>query len=180
MNTWRNLPGKIWVTIVSLDPFLRRRSREAAAALPPHEAELFLDMSRYDLAHSLAVAGKLNDDPLLYRAALLHDAGKLRSDLGLLTRWLYTGMEIFMPTRLVKEREKLDEDALGESALQRARSLTKGWERGLYVQFHHAEIGAEIMERVGSSTELVALIAGHQGEPEGEMARRLAEVDDTF
>jgi hypothetical protein len=180
MNTWRNLPGKLWVTIMSLDPFLRMRSREAAATLHPHEAELFLDMSRYDLAHSLAVAGKLKDDPFLYRAALLHDAGKLRSDLGLFTRWLYTAMEILVPSSLRWQRKRLERDAVGESALQKARSLPEGWKRGLYVQFHHGEIGAEILGGLESDNELVALIYGHQGEPVGEKARRLAKVDDTF
>ncbi len=180
MNTWRNLPGKIWVTVASLNPFLRWRSRRVATELSPGEAELFLDMSRYDLTHSLAVAKRLKDDPFLYRAALLHDAGKLRTDLGLFTRWLYTAMEIFMPSSLGWERKRLERAAIGESALQRARSLPGGWRRGLYVQFHHAEIGAEILDGLGSDAELVAIIRGHQGEPVGERARRLAEVDDVF
>jgi hypothetical protein len=180
MNTWRNLPGKIWVAIISLDPFLRRRSHVAAAGLAPGEAELFLDMSRYDLAHSLAVAGKLKDDPFLYKTALLHDAGKLRSDLGLFTRWLYTGIEVFLPSCLRRQRKNLDEAAAGESALKKARSLPRGWRRGLYVQFHHGEIGAEILDGLGSDAELIAIIGGHQGEPLGERAKRLAEVDDIF
>ena len=180
MNTFWNLPGKIWITIASLDPLLRRRARDASVCLTPVERELYLDMTRYDLAHSLAVSLKLLDDPILYKAALLHDAGKLRSDLNLFTRWLHTGLEIFMPPVLERNRERLEEMAEGEDALERARSLPRGWRRGLYVQFHHGEIGAEILKKAGSEDAVIELVQGHQGEPRDQRSRRLAEVDDRF
>jgi hypothetical protein len=180
MNTFRNLPGKLLVTVMSLDPRLRRRSQAAAGRLRPHEAELFLDMSRYDLAHSLTVAERLKEDPLLYRAALLHDAGKLRGDLGLFTRWLYILLEILAPGSLRRREKELEEMAAGKSELEKARSLPAGWRRGFYVQAHHAEIGAEILSERGSEEELTALIGGHQGEPKNDRARRLAQVDDAY
>ena len=180
MNTFWNLPGKIRITIVSLDPLLRRRARSASECLTPYERELFLNMTRYDLAHSLAVSSKLRDDPILYKAALLHDAGKLRSELNLFTRWLHTWLEIFMPSVLKRQEERLKELAEGGDALQRARSLPRGWKRGLYIQFHHGEIGAEILKEAGSEDEIIELVQGHQGEPRDQRSRRLAEVDDSF
>ena len=180
MNTFWNLPGKIWITIASLDPLLRRRASHASECLTPVERELFLDMTRYDLAHSLAVSSKLRDDPILYKAALLHDAGKLSSDLNLFTRWLYTGLEIFMPPVLRRQKERLQEMAEGEDVLERARSLPRGWSRGLYIQFHHGEIGAQILREAGSEDEVVELVQCHQGEPHDQRSQRLAEVDDSF
>ena len=180
MNTFRNLPGKIWITIASLDPLLHRRARSASESLTPDERELFMDMTRYDLAHSLAVASKLRDDPILYRAALLHDAGKLRSDLNLFTRWLHTGLEIFMRPVLERNKQRLEEMAEGEDALERARSLPRGWRRGLYIQFHHGEIGAEILREAGSGDEVIELVQCHQGEPRDQRSQRLADVDDSF
>ena len=180
MNTFRNLPGKIWITIASLDPWLRRRARYASECLTPLEKELYLDMTRYDLAHSLAVSDKLRDDPILYTAGLLHDAGKRSSDHNLFTRWLHPWLEIFMPSVLKRQEERLKELAEGEDALQRARSLPRGWKRGLYIQFHHGEIGAEILKEAGSEDEIIELIQGHQGEPRDQRSRRLAEVDDSF
>ena len=180
MNTWRNLPRKIWVTIASLDPRLRERSRAAAAGLSPEESELFLSMARYDLAHSLAVAGRLEDDPLLHRAALLHDAGKLRSELSLFSRWLYTAMELLAPRRLRRIGAAVDEEAAGEGLTQRINSLPRGWKRGLYVQLHHGEIAAEMLSSLGSDAELVRLVGEHQEEPSDGRSRRLREVDDSL
>lgn len=163
-----------------MNPFLRRRSRAAASCLAPGERELFLGMGRYDMAHSLAVAARLEDDPLLYRAALLHDAGKLRSDLGMLTRWLYTCMELLLPYRLKQVGGRVEAEAAGEGALERARSVPRGWRRGLYVQLHHGEIAAEILAGLGSDRELIELVEGHQAEQGDERARRFAEVDDSL
>jgi hypothetical protein len=166
--------------MTSLDPWLRRRARRASKCLSPVEKEMYLDMTRYDLAHSLAVSDKLRDDPILYKTALLHDAGKLSSDLNLFTRWMYTWLEIFMPSLLQRQEKRLRELAEGEDALQRARSLPRGWKRGLYIQFHHGEIGAEILKKAGSEDEIIELVRDHQGEPRDQRSRRLAEVDDSF
>lgn len=180
MNSWRNLPKKIWVTIASLDPRLRVRSRAAASRLDAGEADLFLSMARYDLAHSMAVAARLEDDPLLYRAALLHDAGKLRSELNIFARWLYTAMELLAPRRLQRIEAAVEEQAAGEGVTNRIHSLPRGWRRGLYVQLHHGEIAAEILSSLGSDKELVQLVREHQEEPADERSVRLREVDDSL
>ncbi|MDD3717113.1 MAG: hypothetical protein PHP28_00420 [Actinomycetota bacterium] len=178
MNTWRNLPGKAFVTLASLDPGLRGRARRAAAGLSPGEAGLFLAMARYDLAHSLAVAARVEEDPLLRRAALLHDTGKLRSELGLYARWLYTALEITSPSLLGKLERRVEADAEGSGVMERMASLPRGWRRGLFVQLHHAEIAGRLLEALGSDDMLVALVGSHQDEPRDASARRLREADD--
>ncbi|MEW6552996.1 MAG: hypothetical protein AB1384_01755 [Actinomycetota bacterium] len=178
MNTWRNLPGKIYVTLASLDPRLRARSRRAARGLSGGERALFLAMSRYDLAHSLAVASRLGDEDILRRAGLLHDTGKLRGELGLFSRWLYTALEIFYPSRLVALAQRVEGEVSGSGVLGRMHSLPRGWRRGLYVQLHHAEIAAELLARAGSERELVELVGSHQDEPRDARQRRLREADD--
>lgn len=180
MNTWRNLPGKIYVTLASLDPRLRARSRRAAQGLSPAEAELFLSMSRYDLAHSMAVASRLEDETLLREAALLHDTGKLRSELGLFTRWLYTALEIFYPSRLRLLAQRVESEACGGGVMESMHSLPRGWRRGLYVQLHHAEIASELLARADSGEELVRLVGSHQAEPRDARQSRLREADDSL
>ncbi|RJP31263.1 MAG: hypothetical protein C4536_08415 [Actinobacteria bacterium] len=180
MNTWRNLPGKIWVTTLSLDPRLRARAHGDAACLSPGEHDLFLAMGRYDLAHSMAVAARLEDDPLLHRAGLLHDAGKLRSELGIFTRWLYTGLELIFPALLRRICAAVEDKAAGGGSMEGMQVLPRGWRRGLYVQLHHGEIAAEMLARMGSEEELVRLVGRHQMEPRDGLERRLAEVDDAL
>ena len=180
MNTWRNLPGKIWITVASLDPRLQSRSRRAACGLSPHEGQLFLDMSRYDLAHAMAVAARLKDDPLLHRAGLLHDAGKLRSEASIFTRWLYTAMELLVPKRLQRTCETVEEQARGEGIMERVRSLPRGWRRGIYVLLHHGEIAAQVLAGLGSDRELIRLVGSHQHQPRDELERRLREIDDSL
>jgi len=178
MNTWRNLPGKALVSLISCHPFLRRRARRAAEVLEEHEREIFLGLNRYDLAHSLAVAARLRDDPLLVRAALLHDAGKLPRELSLWTRWMYTALEVFFPSRLKELCREVEKEACGDGVLERMESLPPGWKRGLFVQVHHGEIAGELLRRKGSEETLVRLVEGHQGEPGDERARRLRSLDD--
>jgi hypothetical protein len=180
MNTWRNLPGKIFVTLASLDPRLRSRSCHATVGLSRDEAELFLSMARYDLAHSLAVSARLEDDPLLHKAGLLHDTGKLRSELGLFVRWLYTALEILYPSRLRILAARIEDEAAGSDAMERVASLRRGWKRGLYVQLHHAEIAGELLAGMGCEEDLVRLVATHQEEPCDKAQRRLKGADDSL
>jgi len=180
VNTWRNLPGKAWVSLLALDPRLDRKGQRACRALSPQERRLFSSMDRYDRAHSLAVASRLRDDPLLYRAALLHDCGKLTTELHLGVRWMYTFLEVFLPRLLARLAGKVEKEARGGDVLERMRSLPPGWRRGLYVQLHHGEVGAALLERAGSGEEVVRLVRDHQGEPRDDRSRRLRRLDDAL
>ncbi|NPV59848.1 MAG: hypothetical protein HPY75_09315 [Actinobacteria bacterium] len=180
MNTWRNLPGKAYVAAAALHPRLRARADKAAKVLSREERELFLSMKRYDLAHSLAVADRVRDDPFLYRAALLHDAGKLPSELGLGTRWLFTALELAAPGLLRRLCGAVEEKAEGDGPMERVRSLPRGIRRGLYVQAHHGEIAAELLRAWGSEDEMVRLVEEHQHTPRDARARRLRDADDAL
>jgi hypothetical protein len=180
MNTWRNIPGKVWIALLSLDPFLKGRALKAASLLPDGESQLFLSMSRYDLAHAMTVAKRLRDDPLLVRAALLHDSGKLRSELGLFMRQVLTALEVLAPRELDRMTREVEAKARGERPVEKTQSLQGTWKKGLYTQAHHGEIAAELLRGLGSEDELVRLVAGHQKEPFDERSRRLREVDDRF
>jgi putative nucleotidyltransferase with HDIG domain len=168
------------VTLASLDPRLRSRSRREAALLSPEEEALFMSMTRYDLAHSLAVAEKLKDDRLLFKAGLLHDSGKLHGELGLFTRWLYTALEITAPSCLKRVARSIEAGAHGSGIMERTLSLPRGWRRGMFVQLHHGEIAAEILRHIGCEEELIRLVGSHQGLPGNELERRLREADDSL
>lgn len=137
-------------------------------------------MARYDLAHALAVAARLEDDPLLRKAALLHDTGKLCSELGLFARWLYTALEILSPSLLGKLARRVEAEAEGSGVMERMASLRRGWRRGLFVQLYHGEIAGELLAGMGSEAGLVELVGSHQDEPRGEGERRLREADDSL
>jgi len=180
-NSWRNLPGKARVSFLALTPRLRRQAEEEAMRMTLLERELFLSLSRYDLAHSLAVASRLGEgDPELYRAGLLHDVGKLRRELRAPARYLYMFLELFLPSRLEALAEALEGEAKGSGWTERAYSLPRGWKRGLYIQLHHGKIGAELLRQAGCSEEVSRLVEGHQARPRDAKARLLAEADDSL
>lgn len=180
-NSWKNLPGKAKVSLLALNPRLRRRAEKEARSLNPVERELFLSLTRYDLAHSLAVASRLGrEDPVLRRAALLHDVGKLRRELRAPARYLYMCLELFFPSKLSRLAESLEESAQGSDWTERLYSLPRGWKRGLYLQLHHGEVGAEILRLAGCDEKVCRLVEGHQKEPRDLQAKKLAEADDSF
>ncbi len=59
-------------------------------------------------------------------------------------------LEIFYPSRLLRLSQRVEGEAAGSGVMERVHSLPRGWRRGLYVQLHHAEIAAEMLERAGS------------------------------
>lgn len=113
--------------------------------LPADAHALFRNMSAGDQRHALCVLHALEWDGepslALGRAALLHDVGKACGDLKLWHRVLGVAAE-----------------AVDETLLSRLASA----DRGLYVQAHHAELGALLCERVGLSSFAVDLVRYHE------------------
>ncbi len=180
-NSWRNLPGKARVSLLALDPRLRRRAEREARILSPVERELFLSLRRYDLAHSLAVASRVGrEDPTLLRAALLHDVGKLRRELRVPVRYLYMLLELLFPSVLSRIAESVEREARGPAWTERLYSLPRGWKRGIFIQLHHGEVGAEILRLAGCEEEVCRLVEGHQKEPQDLKAKMLAVADDSL
>jgi hypothetical protein len=147
-------------------PSLRSAGVAQAATLLPAEAlSLFAALPVDAQRHSLAVLQSIADltaadggapdralpDADLAVAALLHDVGKIAAAQagaphGLWVRGPLVLAEALAPTRMA----------------QAARDdRTTGWRYTLWVQTHHAEIGAAMAETAGCSARACWLIAHH-------------------
>jgi hypothetical protein len=113
--------------------------------LPAEAYTLFRAMSLGDQRHALCVLRALcaEEEPslALKRAALLHDVGKSCGDLQLWHRVLVVAVE-----------------HLDDTWLSRLASL----DDALYVQVHHAELGALLCQKVGLSSFAVDLVRYHE------------------
>lgn len=119
----------------------RRRNpaalRETASAhLSPKQTALFAKMSPYDQEHAVEVLQRLKSqgraEPELMQAALLHDAGKAFIRAAIWRRVAH----------VVSRAVRTDTDFARDYA-------------------RHAEVGADMAERAGSSPTVVALIREH-------------------
>ncbi|PKN44024.1 MAG: hypothetical protein CVU59_12725 [Deltaproteobacteria bacterium HGW-Deltaproteobacteria-17] len=157
-------------------------NRLAARYLNEPETRLFTQMGRYDRSHSLLVAERCADSPRLVRAALLHDCGKLASELPLWFRNLYTALEILAPAWLSRRQESLAEGLPEGSAIASLQLLPGRWPRALFAQSHHGKIGAELLEALGCELEVTYLVRYHQGavDPVDAELRRFIEADSAF
>jgi hypothetical protein len=91
-----------------------------AAALDPAEAELFWDQPPMDQAHAVQVAQRVasaSADPILVRAALLHDVGKRHSRTGVIARSLASGLSLAHLPTWGRWRAYLDHGRLGAADL---------------------------------------------------------------
>lgn len=152
----------------------------AEAVLTAEELRLFHRMPRDARRHSLCVLQTIQEQDTspvpgeLAAAALLHDVGKTAaSEAG-----AYLGLWLRGPMVLT---EALAPQVLARLADPRPASSLR---YALYVQLHHAEIGAVWAQAAGASPATCWLIAQHQvkGEradwPEGVWLARLQAADD--
>lgn len=129
----------------------------AALHLAPAELRLFLAMPRYDQRHCLDVFGTLvaagYTDPLLLRAALVHDCGKVDDD----------GRPMALGWYVVN------------TILQRMPGLylacahsERGPLRAVHLYAAHAWRGAAMLVAAGSPSELVSIVRHyHDPSPQG-------------
>jgi hypothetical protein len=128
--------------------------------LTPAGVELFSRMPAYDRRHALGVLRTLQkqgqEEPDLLAAALLHDVGKTVSEAGRLRLWHRVAMVLLGASRpgLI---DRIEREALSEDPPTR-----KGWRQALFVQAHHAHIGAELALRAGCSQATAELIRCHE------------------
>ncbi len=175
--------GKARVTLLSLSPRLDAHCRWlAATCLAPPEAALFFDMNRYDRAHSILVASRLQDDEILKKTALLHDVGKLHSELPAWFRTGYTAAEIIAPVHLDRVRARLEAREGEGTTGERLSHLRRKSDRALFVQTHHGEIAAEMLTALGCELEVVRLVRYHQEVPgpEDAVLTRFVRADSAF
>ncbi|MBR4903939.1 MAG: HD domain-containing protein [Selenomonadaceae bacterium] len=125
-----------------------------SAHLNAEEQKLFFAMSIADQAHSLRTAYKIErlviedkrgvDKEFLIRCALLHDVGRKAGDLTIRGKIFVVLITTFAPR--FAERLELN----GNSKL--------------YVYHHHAELGAQKIQRIGLFKE-AKIIAKHHAPP---------------
>ena len=116
--------------------------------LDPGELRLFERMSRFDRRHCLDVYHTLtragHDDPLLLRAALIHDCGKVADD-GRTIPLVYYGLFVVMKR-------------FAPALYRRAAGDGRGPLWPFAVHAAHEQRAAQLAEIVGSPPELVAIL----------------------
>jgi hypothetical protein len=152
---------------------LSARLTPAERALVAHtlsrsELRLFARMPRYDQRHCLEVYRLLRRggyaDPLLLRAALLHDCGKV-DDEGRPIPLLYYGLFVVL---------KRIAPALYAWAARDGR----GPLRPFAIHAAHDERSARLAEAAGSPPELVATLRDYAARRETERTRALSWADN--
>jgi len=169
-----SVAGRLRQTFQFLFAWLFPLNNEPARSyLTAAEYALFLHMSRPERQHHLRVLAFLLDQghrhPSLLKAALLHDAGKLRYRFSLPDRVLVVLVKALLPGKF--------------RAWSEAEPL--GWRRSFVISAKHPIWGAEMCEAIQTDSLAVDLIRSHQthldGEPASERDRLLAllqQADD--
>lgn len=157
---WGRVRYRLWQVWAGWRDRVTAADREEVRRwLPPAAYALWLRQSPRDQAHALRVLRLLrtvSEDPVLLRAALLHDVGKAQARLRVWHRALWVLLERFPP-------------------LRRRLVAARGWRRPFWVLAEHPRLGAEWAEAAGCAREVCWLIAHHQDEtptgPPEEMER---------
>jgi hypothetical protein len=140
----------------------------AAAALSPSELPLFERMPGYDQRHCLSVYTLLRrggyEDPLLLRAALLHDCGKVDDD-GRPIPLLYYGLFVVLKR-------------LAPALYARAARDGRGPLRPFAIHIAHDERSARMAEAAGSPPELVATLRDYAARRTTERTSALSWADN--
>ncbi|MDR2431418.1 MAG: HD domain-containing protein [Candidatus Margulisbacteria bacterium] len=156
-----NYPAKIF-SVVKLLLTARLRNEDIAFIreyLNKQEQILFYTLSAFDQKHSLNVAYTLRDWlgkrsklrlDKIYKAALLHDAGKARAKLRLRDRVGQTLLFYFLSplANYLADRGSLEHRAY--------------WRRVLYVCKYHPRIGAMLAREIKTEEGVVYLIEHHR------------------
>lgn len=127
--------------------------------LTPKEEKFFYEMSIVDQRHALDVAhhiyellliaGLLEGEPLLVKAALLHDVGKRQGDLTVFDRSLIVILECFFPGQIAKW------------AVEGRGGLIQNRRHAFYVAKYHGRIGAEWLKKIDCPEEVIILVRDH-------------------
>ncbi len=142
--------------------------------LAPELLTLFWRLSVPDQCHALRTArhalrlaenaSGTVDLPLLTRCALLHDVGRKKGDLGTFWKSFAVLFSAFFP-----ETARTYGDDLGDGILARK----------MRVYFHHAEIGAELLFRIGFLEEAKIIRKHHEAPTEDDpLELRLLRMAD--
>ena len=126
------------------------------------EQELFFAMDIIDMRHALNVAYTAEklaateaniDKKLLVRAALLHDTGRIKGDLGIIGKTLAVLFEWALP-----------------KLARKIAAPAEGLPKMMYVYFYHGELGAEKLRKIGLYREAELAKKHHDPPKEGDSA----------
>ncbi len=167
---------------LAVSSLLAQPDQQADAALlalylSPDLQHLFRLLPAHDRRHSLAVANHLltagQDAPALLQAALLHDVGK---------SVFVGGRRVWHVPLWARVLTVLLRLPLGRGRLARVGGPgAKGWQRALYVNVHHGELGADLLRGYSLDSAVVELVLLHQRPPQvggPPLLRALQQADD--
>jgi hypothetical protein len=136
--------------------------------LDPGELRLFERMARFDQRHCLDVYHTLiqagHGDPLLLRAALIHDCGKVADD-GRTIPLLYYGLFVVLKR-------------FAPPLYRRAADTGRGLLWPFAVHAAHEQRSSLLAEMVGSPPELVAILRDYAAHRVTECTTALAWADE--
>lgn len=137
--------------------------REIDTVLTPDEGALFRQFSAADRQHSYRVMQTLRragcEQPELLAAALLHDVGKTRYRPRLWERIVGAVVETVCP----------------QCVWRWGRGPARGWKRPFVIRRQHADWGAELAQKAGSSPRTVAFIRHHQDKQPAALDSQMQE-----
>ena len=118
------------------------------------EMSLFQQLPDFEKKHAVVVAqkmlaltkGQAYDERKIARLGLLHDIGKIGERNSVLSKSLLVMLRFFWP-------------GIYESLAQAGHNDPR-WRR-FYVHKHHGAIGAELLAKIGESSEILSIIKKH-------------------
>lgn len=146
--------------------------------LNEEEQKLFFNMQVFDQRHSLNVAYTAGliikeqkiediDEDLLFKACLLHDIARTKQDICLGDKVVNVLISKIAP----KKSKIWAEQAKVLSKIER-KSFWQKRRYALYLYYYHAQIGAEILAKMGLS-ELSEIVRYHHIDLENKINREL-------
>ena len=141
--------------------------------LSPAEQELFWQMNLPDQYHALNVAytalklaaGQAGvNDRLLMKSALLHDVGKVRGDVSTIDKIITVLAHAIAP------------DWARRWGRPGRGNKLNNVRHAFYSYFHHAAISAAMLERLGTSPDVIALVARHHEAPADDDPPELSDT----
>lgn len=134
------------------------------------EQKLFFAMRIYDQRHALNVSytacdlmkNRHVDEKLLLKACLLHDVGRTKRDICLLDKVFAVLLDKYLP-KTARKLAKYEKNA---------QTFWLKRRHALFVYYHHADIGAAMLQKIGLE-QIAEIIRYHHSPPKRSDCREL-------
>ena len=169
---------QFWVGMFS--SYTKADAAFVASFLNIEERSLFNQLPGFEKKHSVVVAKRMLeaihgkrefDERKITRLGLLHDIGKVAERNSIVTKSILVIIRYFFP----QFYDRLAERGRGDPRFRR-----------FYIHKHHGAVGAELLARIGESSEILSIIAKHDPrvEPFGPAdpveLKMLQEADSSY